>query len=216
MAESKGKSCQLFTPSLLTNAEFCVQMLTAKALLEQPKLMERLITMRSFRNSFVAALAILTVTNGVMAGKPARTNDIQLPKPPADKAQVVWYRTGGADLISCAVKENGQKISSLGPNRYFIMLAEPGRHEYVVSSEASDKLVLDLKAGESQFASCHIGMGIFVGRPKIDVSSEYKFRAAYKLKMVDGEDMGPGLGAMRPEQVAEALKNEAALQATPQ
>ncbi len=172
--------------------------------------------MRSFSISAIAALAVLAAPNAATAGKPKKLNTIELPKPPADKAQVVWYRTGGADLISCAVKENGQKISSLGPNRYFIMLAEPGRHEYVVSSEASDSLVLDLKAGESQFASCHIGMGIFVGRPKIDISSEYKFREAYKLKMVDGDDMGPGLGAMRPEQVAEALKASATAQSTPQ
>lgn len=172
--------------------------------------------MRAFSISAIVAITLLGTPFAASAQKPAKVNTIQLPKPPAGKAQVVWYRTGGADLISCAVKENGQKISSLGPNRYFIMLAEPGRHEYVVSSEASDKLVLDLKAGESQFASCHIGMGIFVGRPKIDVSSEYKFRAAYKLKMVDGEDMSPGLGAMRPEQVAEALKSEPAAQATPQ
>lgn len=86
------------------------------------------------------------------------------------------------------------------------MLAEPGKQDYVVSSEAKDTLSLDLKAGESQFARCYIGMGILVGRPKIDISSVYKFREAHKLKMVNGEDMDPALGALRPEQVAEALR----------
>ena len=163
---------------------------------------------RTIKISAVLALAVLTTPHAVTAGKPKRINTIQIPKPPADKAQIVWYRTGGADLISCAVKQNGQKISSLGPNRYFIMLAEPGKQDYVVSSEAKDTLSLDLKAGESLFARCYIGMGILVGRPKIDISSVYKFREAHKLKMVDADDMGPAEGALRPEQVEAALKSE--------
>ena len=162
--------------------------------------------MRPISLSAIIAVSMAVSPAVSWAKKATVMNTIELPKPPAGKAQVVWYRTGGADLISCAVSEAGAKISSLGPNRYFIMVAEPGRHEYTVSSEATDRLVLDLKAGDNHFATCHVAMGILVGRPKIDISSEYKFRAAKKLKMVDGDKMGPAAGALRPEQVAEALK----------
>ena len=58
-------------------------------------------------------------------------------------------------------------------------------------------------------------MGIFIGRPKIDASTEADFRKVKKLKMVDAEDMGPGEGALRPEQVAAALQPVNPEQASP-
>lgn len=48
-----------------------------------------------------------------------------------------------------------------------------------------------------------------LGRPKIDLSTEQEFRKAKNLKMVDADDMGPGEGALRPEQVAAALNSDA-------
>lgn len=145
-----------------------------------------------------------------MAAKEEVLNTIQLPKPPEAKSQVVWFRKGGiGPIVGCSVKENEQKISSLGAGRYFIMLAEPGTHTYKVTSEATDTLVLELKPGETKFASCKIAMGLFIGRPKIDLSTEQEFRKAKNLKMVDADDMGPGEGALRPEQVAAALNDDA-------
>ena len=108
-------------------------------------------------------------------------------------------------MIGCSVKENGQKISSLGSGRYFVMVAEPGIRTYEVSSEAKDTLVLELKPDETKFASCKIGMEIFVGRPKIDISTEAEFRKAKSLRMVDADDMGPAPGALKPEQVEAAI-----------
>ncbi len=156
------------------------------------------------------AVAAATLPTASWAEKAPITNTIELPKPPAGKSQVVWFRKGGlGPIVGCSVKENGQKISSLGTGRYFIMVAEPGTRTYEVSSEATDTLVLELKPDETKFASCKIGMGLFIGRPKIDLSTEEQFRKAAKLKMVDADDMGPAEGALRPEQVAEALKASA-------
>ena len=92
------------------------------------------------------------------------------------------------------------------------MVTEPGRHEFTVKSEAKDVLALEVEPDETQYASCKIKMGIMVGRPDIRPATEAEFRAAKKLKMVDADDMGPGEGALRPEQVAAALAAPAAQQ----
>ena len=156
------------------------------------------------------ALALPCAPSAASAANQQARTTIQIPKPPSGKSQVVWFRKEGAGIIvGCSVKENKEKISSLGNGRYFIMVTEPGAHTFEVASEATDSLVLDLKPDETKFAACKISMGIFVGRPKIDLSSEQDFRSkAQSLKMVDPEDMEPARGALRPEQVAAALEAE--------
>ncbi|WP_374530291.1 DUF2846 domain-containing protein [Novosphingobium sp.] len=137
---------------------------------------------------------------------------IQIPAPPAGKGQIVFFRKGGLGgaAVACSVHENGQKVSSLGGGRYFIMVTEPGRHEFTVASEAKDTLALEVEADETQFAQCKIKMGIMVGRPDIRPSSETEFRGMKKFKMVDADDMGPGPGALRPDEVKAALAAAAA------
>lgn len=132
---------------------------------------------------------------------------IKLPAPPAGKGQVVFYRKGGlsGSAVACSVHENGQKVTSLGGGRYVIIVGEPGRHEFKVETEAKDILALELEADETQFASCTIKMGLMVGRPDIRPATEADFRGMKKLKMVDADDMGPGPGALRPDEVAAAL-----------
>jgi len=130
---------------------------------------------------------------------------IRIPAPPAGKGQIVFYRKGGigGSAVACSVFEGGTKVSSLGGGRYFIVVAEPGRHEYAVKTEATDRLALEVESDETQFASCKIKMGIMVGRPDIRPATEADFRAAKSLKLVDSDDMGEG--ALRPEQIAAAL-----------
>jgi Protein of unknown function (DUF2846) len=135
------------------------------------------------------------------------TEPIAIPSPPPGKGQIVFFRSStivGAAL-GCSVNENGQKVSSLGRGRYFIMVTEPGRHEFTVKSEAKDVLALEVEPDETQYSSCKIKMGIMVGRPDIRPASEAEFRAQKNLKLVDADDMGPGPGALRPEDVAAAL-----------
>lgn len=57
-------------------------------------------------------------------------------------------------------------------------------------------------------------MGIFVGRPDLKVSNEAEFRKHSKLMLVDEDDMGPGEGALRPDQLAEALGTSQAKSST--
>ena len=160
-----------------------------------------------------AALAAIATPSNAADTKPA--NSIALPAPPAGKGQIVFFRTGGMGIaLGCSVNEKGQKVSSLGVGRYFIMVTEPGRHEFTVQSEAKDVLALEVEPDETQFARCKIKMGIMVGRPDIAPSTEAEFRAA-KVKMVDADDMGPAPGALRPDDVAAALAAPAPKAAEP-
>lgn len=163
--------------------------------------------------AFAAAALAMIATPALAKDKKddkAKAAPIALPAPPAGKGQIVFFRPGGAGFaIGCSVNEKGQKVSSLGAGKYFIMVTEPGRHEFTVKSEAKDVLALEVEADETQYASCKIKMGILVGRPDIRPSTEAEFRAAKNLKMVDAEDMGPGEGALRPEQVTAALGGSA-------
>lgn len=129
-----------------------------------------------------------------------------IPAPPAGKGQIVFYRPGGMGFaLGCSVNEKGQKISSLGAGRYFVMVTEPGKHEYTVKSEAKDVLALEVEADETQYAKCRIKMGIMVGRPDLAPGTEAEFKEKNKWKMVDDEDMGPGPGALRKADIAAAL-----------
>lgn len=159
----------------------------------------------SFRKHAWAAAALMTVSAPAIAADKEKATPVAIPAPPAGKGQIVFFRPGGMGFaLGCSVNEKGQKISSLGAGKYFIMVAEPGRHEFTVKSEAKDVLALEVEADETQYAACKIKMGIIAGRPDIRPATEAEFRAK-TFKMVDAEDMGPGEGALRPEQVVAAL-----------
>jgi hypothetical protein len=164
-----------------------------------------------FHKFAFAAVALVMVSAPAVAGAEDPTAPISIPAPPAGKGQIVFFRPGGMGFaVGCSVHEKGQKVSSLGAGKYFVMVAEPGRHEFAVKSEAKDMLALEVEADETQYATCKIKMGIMVGRPDIRPSTESDFRAAKKLKMVDAEDMGPGESALRPDQITAALAAPAA------
>lgn len=159
------------------------------------------------------SVAIAMVSPAAAADKQEKqaAATIQLPAPPAGKGQVVFFRKGGlsGSAVACSVHENGAKVSSLGGGRYFVMVAQPGRHEFSVKTEATDELALEVEADETQFASCKIKMGLMVGRPDIKPANEEEFRAMKSLKMVDADDMGPAPGALRPDEVAAAVSGNA-------
>ena len=140
--------------------------------------------------------------------------DMVLPKPPAGKGQIVFYRKGGfvGSAVACSAWENGQKVSSLGGGRFFVMVADPGKHTFSVKTEAKDTITLEVEPDETQFVECKIKMGIMVGRPDIRPVPEADFRAAKKLKLTDEDDMGPGPGALR---LAEFKAGQEAAKAPP-
>src|SRR5262249_863416 len=104
--------------------------------------------------------------------------------------------------ISCAVSENGAKISSLPPGRFFVVVVDPGKHTYSVSSEATDQIYFDLKPGQTNYVKCHVETGMWAGRPKVDVGQERDFTRK-TWKWVDPSRMGPGV--LTDDQIKAAL-----------
>ncbi len=163
---------------------------------------------------FVALATSLSIFSSISAEartakkEQLKVNTIQLPIPPKGKGQIVFFRgSGGGVIVGCSVNENGQKVSSLGDNKYFVMVTDPGRHEFTVKSEAKDLLAVEVEPDETQFVECRIKMGILIGRPDLAPAVEENFRKKRTLKMVDADDMGPGLGALRPDEVQAAIGN---------
>ena len=141
------------------------------------------------------AVAVLLPVSAVQAKLAAAqaSPTIEVPAPPEGKGQIVFYRTGGSGFImGCAVNENGEKVSSLGAGKYFVLVAEPGPHTFTAESESKDTLNLEVDPDETQYVRCKIKMGIMVGRPNLSPSDKTTFDTmSRKLKMVDEDDRGP-------------------------
>lgn len=136
-----------------------------------------------------AAVIALLAAPGLAAEKvPAAP--IEIAAPPEGMGQIVFFRRGGiGPLISCAVSENGTRVSRLPPGQYFVHVATPGQHAYTVSSEAKDTLNVEVEPGETQFAKCNIRMGLMAGRPNLAPSTKEEFDlGAGKLKLVENKD----------------------------
>ena len=135
--------------------------------------------------AFLAGAAALP--GGALAADAVQDNQVA-PPPPPGKGEVVFFRRGtfvGA-AISCAVHENGTKLTSLPPGHYAVVVADPGTHAYTVQSEAKDTLNVDVEAGEIQYASCHVKMGIIAGRPVLNPATEAEFKG-HKYKLVESK-----------------------------
>ncbi|MCT2558346.1 DUF2846 domain-containing protein [Tsuneonella sp. YG55] len=155
---------------------------------------------------FALTLAAAMVAAGLSAPTIAKeaAAPIVIPAPTAGTGQIVFFRPGGMGFaMGCSVNENGEKISSLGAGKYFVLRTTPGRHEYTVKSEAKDTLALEVEEGETKFAKCKIKMGIMAGRPDLAPADEAEFRKG-SFKLVDADDMGPAPGALRAEEMGAA------------
>jgi hypothetical protein len=109
---------------------------------------------------------------------------------PAGKAQVVFWRPGtlmGAAL-GCTVHEGegmeGTEVARLGSGKYWVHVAEPGKHTYWTTGEATDRLNMELEPDETYFVRCSIGMGVVSGRAQIAPSDRAAFaERAKKMKL---------------------------------
>jgi Protein of unknown function (DUF2846) len=105
--------------------------------------------------------------------------------PPEGKGQIVFFRpskfVGGA--IGYKVREDDTELGKLSNGSYFVHVADPGAHAYVVHSEAKDVLNIEVEAGETYFVIGGVTMGVLAGRPNLSPSDQAAFTAiAAKLK----------------------------------
>jgi hypothetical protein len=117
--------------------------------------------------------------------------DMAKPAAAPGTGKLVFFRKGGlmGMAISCAVFENGVKVSSLSPGKYFEIDAAEGIHQYSVRSEATDTLRIEVEAGETYYNECSIGMGIMAGRPNLSPVDEARWNEKKgKLKLMKKEE----------------------------
>lgn len=121
-----------------------------------------------------------------------------LPAPPPGKGQVVFFRKGGfvGAAIVYKVREGTEAYGTLSPGRYFVHVTEPGKHVYVVHSEAKDEMTLEVDEGETYYVEGTVAMGVLVGRPNLSPSNEIAFNAiSKKLKLAKPEPVKPEAAA---------------------
>ncbi len=117
--------------------------------------------------------------------------DMAKPAKTLGTGKLIFFRKGGlmGMAISCAVFENGVKVSSLSPGKYFEIDATEGLHQYSVRSEATDTLRIEVEAGETYYNECSIGMGIMAGRPNLSPVDEARWNEKKaKLKLMKKEE----------------------------
>ncbi|HTH28177.1 MAG TPA: DUF2846 domain-containing protein [Sphingobium sp.] len=134
----------------------------------------------------IAGLSIATITGAASNAFAQQEVAVAAPSVPS-KGTVIFFRKGGlfGAAISCAVHENGAKLTSLPPGKFAIVEVEPGIHEFTVASEAKDTLRLEVEPGETYYAKCNVTMGVMAGRPNLSPSDKASYDAmSAKLKPV--------------------------------
>lgn len=111
----------------------------------------------------------------------------------AETGTVIFFRpsrfVGGA--IGFIVRENGKELGKLRNGKYFTLHVAPGKHEYVVHSEAKDVLTIEVDAGETYYIQGAVGVGFVAGRPNLTPSDQATFESV-KSKMKEVPPMSEG------------------------
>jgi hypothetical protein len=151
---------------------------------------------REWLSLSLAAVLSLSAA-GIVAAKPSAPPPppAQLAPPPAGKGQVVFYRKPLFSLIpfNWYVRENGVQICKMVAGAYCVAPTEPGTHTFEVHSEATDRLALEVDAGETYYVVGDISMGMIVNRPNISPAQKAQFDAiSGTLKVQPPEPPGSG------------------------
>jgi hypothetical protein len=123
----------------------------------------------------------------------------QLAPPPAGKGQVVFYRKPLFSLIpfNWYVREGGVEVCKMVAGTYCVAPTEPGTHTFEVHSEATDRLALEVDAGETYYVVGDISMGMIVNRPNISPAQKAQFDAISGALKVQAPEP-PGAAAAPP------------------
>ncbi|QNQ10478.1 hypothetical protein [Sphingomonas alpina] len=151
----------------------------------------------------VAGMAVPAIAQDGAAAATAAiaTKSGTIGAPAAGKGMIVFYRPGSlmGAALGCTVREGEgaaeQQIARLGSGKYWVHMAEPGKHAYRTEGEKTDVLNLEIEPDETYFVKCKIGMGIMAGRANISPSDQAEFgKKAKGLKLwepkADKDDKG--------------------------
>jgi hypothetical protein len=109
-----------------------------------------------------------------------RQPDNVYPKPRPDKGLVYFYRessfVGGG--VSYYVNDGDKRIGGLKNGTYFYTWADPGTHNYWAKTEARAEKTLSVETNKTYYVRGEVGMGFFVGHPKLTIVSEDEGKSA--------------------------------------
>lgn len=127
------------------------------------------ITVRMIVNG-IAASVMLCLAYPTAAQEGQVAAGIAQPSP--GMGQIVFFRRARhADSWwgTCPVTERiGSELQArfkLGGNKFAILQATPGTHEFVTKTETTDRLTLEVEAGETYFVGCELSIGGFARQP---------------------------------------------------
>jgi hypothetical protein len=100
------------------------------------------------------------------------TNVFPSPKP--DQGLVYFYRESKllGMAVSYNVKEGDKVIGALAHGTYFFVFADPGKHTYSATTEATSSRTLDVEAGKTYYIEASVEMGVLAGHPSLKIASD--------------------------------------------
>ena len=118
----------------------------------------------------------------------------QFTSPPADKAGLYIYRTGGIGAsLKKDIKINGNCVGESAPNTFFYQQV-PGNQDYTISTESEfspNDIKLFAKGGNNYFIKQYIKPGLLVGGANLKVVDSIEGQQAIqKLKLAESGKCG--------------------------
>lgn len=118
---------------------------------------------------YAAIIAAMMVT-GCASGPKLADVQASLPKTPADRGRIYFYRTS---ILGTAIQPgiylNGQSVGSCVPDGVFFRDVAPGDYQARVSTEVERQLTFTISPGEEKFVRCYISFGVLVGRGNLEL-----------------------------------------------
>jgi len=154
--------------------------------------------MNTFASLTAAALLVVGVTSARAqaqaqdAGAPAAaaaaaaaaanaSAESHIPPAPADKAQVVFFRTGAYAGAATwfKVRENDAELGKLSNQSYFVALLDPGAHTFTSATENKTHLKMELDAGETYYVRGTLQMGVLLYEVNLAPADQDLFEKHY-------------------------------------
>ena len=126
--------------------------------------------MKSIRTTSILMILLSLGLQGCATGPPFQP----VAEIPADKVLVYIYRPGaifGSGVVY-DVHVGEKEIVALRPKGYFPYFAAPGETEFWSRTEAKATVATNLSEGETYYLRGGVGLGFFVGHPKLTFVSE--------------------------------------------